>query len=112
MVLAPGSTEVDVEAVVQRTAGCPSVARLATGLLPEVATYLPGRRIPGVRVADGRIEVHVVARWNVPVPELAAEVRRALRPLAGDMAVDVHVDDVEIPDGADSPGPAGQPVRG
>lgn len=90
---------VDVDAVASRVAGCRSVARLTTGRLPEVATYLPGRRIPGVRLVDGRIEIHVVACWGVPVPELAAEVRRAAAPAAAGLAVDVHVDDVDVPDG-------------
>jgi uncharacterized alkaline shock family protein YloU len=99
--LHPSGSSVDVDAVVQRTASCRSVARLAAGRFGEVATYLPGRRIPGVRVADGRVEVHVVARWNVPVPELAAEVRQAVRPWTGDLTVDVHVDDVEVATGSD-----------
>lgn len=95
------SSGVDAEAVMERVAGCRSVARLALGRFPEVATYLPGRRVPGVRLLDDRVEVHVVACWGVPVPELAAEVRRAVGPVVGGLAVDVHVADVDVPDGGD-----------
>ena len=89
---------VDVEAVAQRALRCRSVARISTGTFGEVATYLPGRRVPGVRVGDGRLEIHVVACWGAEVPALAGEVRDALRPLAGDLPIDVHVDDVDVPD--------------
>lgn len=91
------SEAIDADAVAERAAGCRSVARLSPGAFGEVATYLPGRRIPGVRVADGQIEVHVVACWGVRVPDLAAEVRAAVGPIAGGLPVAVHVDDVDIP---------------
>jgi hypothetical protein len=94
----PSSGLPDAEAVAERAAGCRSVARISTGPFGEVATYLPGRRVPGVRVGDGRIEVHVVACWGVQVPDLAAEVRAAIGPIAGGLPVDVHVDDVDVPD--------------
>jgi uncharacterized alkaline shock family protein YloU len=89
---------VDADEVARRVAGCRSVARLSTGRFGEVATYLPGRRVPGVRTSDARIEVHVVARWGVTVADLATEVRRAVTAVAQGMPVDVHVDDVDIPD--------------
>jgi hypothetical protein len=88
---------IDADAVAERTAGCRSVARLSAGPFGEVATYLPGRRVRGVRLVDGQIEVHVVACWNVRVPELAAEVRAAVGPIAAGHPVDVHVDDVDVP---------------
>ena len=88
---------IDVDAVAERVGSCPSVARLAGGAFGEVATYLPGRRVRGVRVADGQVEVHVVARWDRPVPEVAAEVRRAASPLAAGLPITVCVDDVDLP---------------
>jgi hypothetical protein len=89
----------DAEAVAERAAACRSVARLSTGPFGEVATYLPGSRVPGVRIGDGRVEVHVVACWGVQVPDLAAEVRAAVGPAAGGLPIDVYVDDVDVPDG-------------
>ena len=80
---------------------CPSVAGISPGPLGEVATYLPGRRVPGVRLGDGRIEIHVVARWGVRVPDLAADVRAAVQTIAAGVLVDVHVDDVEVPNERD-----------
>ncbi len=88
---------IDAEAVAERVESCRSVARLSAGPFGEVATYLPGRRVPGVRLAGGQIEVHVVACWGVRVPELAAEVRAAVSPAAGGLPIDVHVDDVDVP---------------
>jgi hypothetical protein len=92
---------VDPDVIAGRTAGCPSVARLSPGPLGEVATYLPGRRVPGVRLPGDRIEIHVVARWGIRVPDVAAEVRAAVGPVSAGLPIDVHVDDVDIPAGAD-----------
>jgi hypothetical protein len=44
-------------------AGCPAVAALADG---PVATYLPGRTVPGVAVRDNLVVVAVVARHGPP----------------------------------------------
>ena len=95
----PG-TAVDVEAVAERAVRCRSVARISTGPFGEVATYLAGRRVPGVRLRNGRLEIHVVACWGAEVPKLAGEVRNAVRPLSGELPIDVHVDDVDVPDAA------------
>ena len=92
---------VDVEAVAERAVRCRSVARISTGPFGEVATYLAGGRVPGVRVRDGRLEIHVVACWGADIPGLAREVRKAVRPAAGDLPIDVHVDDIDVPDSAD-----------
>ncbi len=96
-------TDVDAEAVSTAVERCPTVAALFGGALHEVATYLPGRRVSGVRVRDDRVEVHVVVRWGVNVEELDAEVRAAVAPLVGDRAVDVHVADLELPEEAPRP---------
>lgn len=88
---------VDVDAVAAAAQGCPVVARLTGGRFGEVATYGPGRRILGVRQADGAVEVHVVARWGTPLPELADVVRGAVAPYAGGLPVAVFVDDIELP---------------
>ena len=88
----------DVEAVASAALGCPLVAELTAGRFGEVATYRPGRRIAGVRVVDGEVEVHVVARWGVPLPEVAEIVRAAVAPHAGGLPVAVFVDDIEVPE--------------
>lgn len=75
--------------------GCPGVAALHGGRFGEIATYLPRRRVAGVRVHQetNTTEVHVVGRYPSPVPEIARQVRTALRPLVGDARVDVVVGD-------------------
>lgn len=91
---------VDVDAVAAVVAALPVVRSLSGGRFGEVATYLPGRRVQGVRVRDGNVEVHVVAGPAVPLPVVGSTVRGAVLPLAGGRTVDVHVDDIEAPAGA------------
>ncbi len=88
----------DLEAVAAAALGSPLIAGLTGGGLGEVATYLPGRRIVGVRQVDGTIEVHVVAKWGRPLPEVADVVRAAVAPHAGDVPVAIFVDDIEVPE--------------
>lgn len=87
---------IDPDLVAERAAGCRSVARLSGGPFGDVATYLPGRRVPGVRLADDQVEVHVVARWGARVPDLVAEVWEAVGPIVAGLPVAVHVDDVDV----------------
>jgi hypothetical protein len=87
----------DLQGVADAAAACPPVAGLVGGRFGEVATYLPGRRIVGVRRVDGVIEIHVVARWGTPLPEAAEVVRAAVAPAAAGAPVSVFVDDIEVP---------------
>jgi hypothetical protein len=87
----------DLEAVAAAALGCPLIAGLAGGRLGEIATYLPGRRVVGVRELDGTVEVHVAARWGPPLPEVADVVRSAVAPYAAGQPVAVFVDDIEVP---------------
>lgn len=92
---------VDVDAVAAAVTACPSVAHLVQGGPGEqVATFLPGRRVGGVRVTDEVVEVHVATRWDVPIPMAAAEVRAALSAFVGSRSVAVAVDDVDDPQAA------------
>lgn len=90
--------DVDLDAVASAAERCRSVASLFGGDLGEIATYLPGRKVSGVRVRDDSVELHVVARWGAAVPDLDAEVRTAVAPLVGARAVDIHVEDLEVPE--------------
>jgi hypothetical protein len=94
---------VDAERVAQAVERVPTVARLSGGSVGvEVATYLPGRRVRGVRVAEGTVEIHVVARWPAVLPEVGDAVRSAAAPLVGGRAVEVVIDDLDVP-GLDEP---------
>jgi hypothetical protein len=85
---------VDTETIATRVMNCPSVVELSGGPTGSVATYLPRRRVLGIRVHGGRIEVHVVGRWEVPVSVLAAEVRTAVAGLVDGRSVEVVVEDL------------------
>lgn len=82
------------ERVRERALQVPGVVDLAAGLAGEVATYLPGRQVPGVRLReDDAVEVHVVVGATTPLPTVAAELMRGIREL-GFARVDVHIDDL------------------
>nr|WP_127784998.1 Asp23/Gls24 family envelope stress response protein [Rhodococcus sp. X156] len=78
----------------------PGVAGLHGGMFGEAATYLPGRKVAGIRLADtGTTTVHVTVVYGRDIDEVAAAVRRAAAALI-DGPVDVVVEDVAVP-GAD-----------
>ncbi|MDP8937946.1 MAG: hypothetical protein M3O23_09515 [Actinomycetota bacterium] len=97
-------TSPDLDAVAAAVAGCPPVAGLSAGRFGEVATYLPGRRLVGVRLDDDELEVHVVARWGTPLPEVGDAVRRAVAPVGDGRPVTVYIDDIEVPGAPGTPG--------
>lgn len=101
---------VDPDAVAAAVLTCPSVAALSGGVVGEVASYLPGRRVVGVRVHDGgsrpaEVDVHVVGRYGPPVAQIAGEVRAAVRGLAPGIPVSVTVDDLTDPESDPDPAP-------
>ena len=100
--VAAGDAVSPAEAVAAAAAACPGVVQLATGSPVEVATYLPGRRVHGVRLGDGVVEVHIVALTGEVLPDVAEEVRRAVATVVPGQTVDVFVDDLasEPPDDA------------
>jgi hypothetical protein len=73
----------------------PDVVRLHAGRFGEVATYLPGRRVTGVKLGDDQIEVHVVVAGQQPVRETAQLIHAAVATLVG-TPVHVYVEDVTI----------------
>ncbi|WP_277210036.1 hypothetical protein [Isoptericola croceus] len=80
----------------------PGVVRLTGGRVSEYATYLPGERIAGVRVAADVLHVHVVLQATGDLRVVADRVHETARQvLLTDgrvpvSAVHVHVDDVEL----------------
>lgn len=104
---------IDVDAVAAAVRNCPAVDDLDSGLLGGAVTYLPGRRVPGIRIGTDRIEVHVRGVWNQPVGVLAEQVRQALSTLAAGRAVDVMLTDIAEPGQArPSSGTAAVPADG
>ncbi len=76
---------------------CPAVAGLADAPGGQVATYLPGRVVTGVAVRLGEIEVCVIAGPELPLPEVAAQVRQAVMPLVPGWVVDVVIGGIVVP---------------
>ncbi|MDN5931370.1 MAG: hypothetical protein L0I24_09960 [Pseudonocardia sp.] len=84
-------------AVAAAVAAHPGVAALDGGPWGTVASHLPGRtRVVGVRLGVGSepVEIAVVARLGVPLPQLADELAAAVRGVLGAVPVDVTVSDV------------------
>jgi hypothetical protein len=77
---------------------CPDVAGL--GQVPgiPVATYLPGRTVSGVAVRADEVEVSVVAKYGLPLQQIADEVRQAVAPLVPGRVVDVVIADITAPE--------------
>jgi hypothetical protein len=74
----------------------PGVVRLHGGGYGEIGTYLPGRRVAGVKLTDDRIEVHVVLAAGVPVRDAAQRIHAALAAVTAGRQVHVCVDDVAV----------------
>lgn len=77
----------------------PAVAALSGGAFGTVATYLPGRRLPGVVVGDRDepTRISVVLHFGAPVAATAAELRHLVARETGATRVDVVVTDLELP---------------
>ena len=80
----------------------PGVARLDGGPFGTVASFLPGRRVDGVRigVGDEPVELAVVARLGTPLPQLAAELGAIVHRVCGPVALEVTFSDVEVGTGS------------
>ncbi len=95
----PTDTDLLAERVAATVTAHPGVARLHGGMFGAVATYLPGRRLIGVRigVGDEPVEVGVVLTLDRPIPDIVAVLRREVSALCGGAAVDITVGDVDLP---------------
>jgi len=80
--------------VVRAVLAVPGVVRLHAGAFGEVATYLPGRAVTGVRLRPDASEVHLVVSTDRPIPAVARDVHEAVRHLVPG-PVSVFVEDVE-----------------
>ncbi|MBN9755091.1 hypothetical protein Ae406Ps2_5702 [Pseudonocardia sp. Ae406_Ps2] len=92
------------QAVADAVLAHPSVLRLDGGPFGAIASYLPGHRVQGVRLADP-VEIAVVLRLGRPFAEVADEVADRVRAVLGDdtLAVDVTVAGVGAAGGVEGP---------
>jgi hypothetical protein len=97
----PSQETIDVDAVAAATQDCRAVADLHDGGTHFVATYLPGRRVVGVRAEDERVLVSVVLAQGASVGTLEKQVRSALAPLVAGRRIDVLVADVDTGESED-----------
>lgn len=75
---------------------CPLVADLHSGAHGHVATYLPGRRVPGIVLTDTHVRVQITGRYPAPMPEIAHQVRAAAAPHAAGLPVWVAIEDLAL----------------
>lgn len=95
------------ELIAAAVLACPDVAGLHGGRFGEVATYLPGRQVTGVRITPTDVFVHVIARYPATVNQIDTAVRVALVPHVGALPVTLTIEDLV----ADLPATGG-PVTG
>lgn len=84
------------DAIAQRVLDHPAVAHLHGGPFGTVASYLPGRRVIGVRVdeKDGSVDLFVVLWVGIPLRQAVADLRRVVVEVAGPVIVNVTVADL------------------
>jgi hypothetical protein len=92
-VIEPVATTVDDIAVL--VLAVPGVMRLHSGRFGEVATYLPGRRVTGIKLGDDTIEIHVVVAAQAPIRETAQLIHAAVATLVA-TPVHVYVEDLAV----------------
>ncbi len=72
----------------------PAVSRLDAD--PAMASYLPGKKVIGVRTGGPGepVELGVVLRLDRPLPEVLAELRAQVQEVTGPVPVNITVADV------------------
>jgi hypothetical protein len=88
------------ERVAAAVAAHPAVAGLHGGIYGSATTYLPGRKLIGVRIGEGDepVEVAVVLRTERPIPESVRSLRSEVSRLCGGAVVDITVADILLSD--------------
>lgn len=91
--LTPADT---ADRVARAVLAVPGVHDLHGGVLGEVATYLPGRRVTGVRLREHDTQVHLVLSWGAPVTATTEAVRARVAEIVPG-TVHVAVEDIAAP---------------
>jgi hypothetical protein len=93
--------EIDADRIATVVRASPTIAGLNSGRFGEIATYLPGRRIAGVRIHPDEVTIGVIGRY----PATIAEIDTAVRAAVGAIDRPVHVTVLDIAAPGDAPGP-------
>jgi uncharacterized alkaline shock family protein YloU len=88
---------VDIDAVHAAVSSCPGVARVGSGSLAALTTYLPGRRIPGIRINPDTVELEVIAEWDSNASDISRSVQAVVADLVGTRRVDITIADIDLP---------------
>jgi hypothetical protein len=87
--------EIDAGRIAIAVQALPDIAGLHSGRFGEIATLLPGRRIPGVRIRPDEITIGVTGRYPATAHQIAADVRAAVGPVG--CPVHVRIGDIAAP---------------
>lgn len=90
-------TRTPVDLISDAVAGCPDVAALSAGEFGQIRSYLAGRTVPGVRLDDALLDVHIVARYGTPLHTIADRIGQAVRPWLTGRSLTVTVEDILLP---------------
>ncbi|MEO6956549.1 MAG: hypothetical protein ABI137_07390 [Antricoccus sp.] len=94
---------VDLDAVAAAVRSCPGVDDLDGGPInAQLATYLPGRKIDGLKLTADTLTVQIRSMWDIPVTEVGAQIRLAVVHLVDARQVEIVVADL-------SPAPGYEP---
>ena len=89
----PAAPATTADLIADAALSVPGVVGLHRGAFGEVATYLPNRRVEGVRLTDRICAVHIVVRIPADLPAVAEAVRLRVGSLV-DVPVQVTIEDV------------------
>ena len=96
--VSPLEQEADCAATISdAVAAVPGVAALSAGEFGQVGTFSATRSIPGVRIDEVQVQVHIVARYGIPLPSTAAGIGSAVAPLLAGRSLQVAVQDILLP---------------
>ena len=88
---------IDVDHLRTAVLRCSGVAGLGSGTIGELATYLPGRRVPGIRVTPELVELEICAAWGSPAKLIASQIWEALATVVPDRPVEILITDIAPP---------------
>jgi hypothetical protein len=88
--------EIDADRIATAVQASRHIAGLDSGRYGEIATYLPGRRVSGVRIRPDSVTIGVIGRYPATATEIDASVRATVGPL--DRPLHVHIGDLDIGD--------------
>lgn len=84
------------DVVAATTLAVSGVAAMHGGEFGEIATYLPGRKVVGIRIDSEQCDIHISAAYPSDVNGVARGVRRAVQQLVS-VPVSVTVEDIIDP---------------